>query len=341
MRDQFEIAIMCALPLEADAVQALFDDHWEHDELKELKALGDNNYYSFGTIGKHSIVLVHMPGMGTISGAIVAKDCRASFPNLKLALVVGVCGGVPFDEKRHREIILGDVVISEGIVGALGRTYPEGFERKNTTSDNFGRPIPGLRGLLSKLKTLRGGMVLKEQTCKYLETLRQAPGLGNKAINPGVAEDQLFEATYSHKHHGLNVCDVCSSHGSIRACEKSRTTSCQQLFCDRQRLVSRKRRKIMTRGSTTFEPTSTTPAIHFGLVASGDQVMKSGEHRDKIAAKEGVIAFEMEAAGVWDILPCLVIKGVCDYADSHKNKKWQDYAAATAAACAKAFLREW
>jgi nucleoside phosphorylase len=69
--------------------------------------------------------------------------------------------------------------------------------------------------------------------------------------------------------------------------------------------------------------------------------MKSGEDRDEIAAREKVIGFEMEGAGVWDNFPCIVVKGVCDYADSHKNKKWQRYAAATAAACTKAFLKDW
>jgi hypothetical protein len=49
----------------------------------------------------------------------------------------------------------------------------------------------------------------------------------------------------------------------------------------------------------------------------------------------------MEGAGVWDTFPCIVIKGACDYADSHKTKKWQRYASATAAACAKAFLEFW
>lgn len=68
--------------------------------------------------------------------------------------------------------------------------------------------------------------------------------------------------------------------------------------------------------------------------------MKSGEHRDKIATQHNLIAFEMEASGIWDLLPCLVIKGVCDYADSHKNKYWQHYAAATAAACMRAVLEE-
>lgn len=83
------------------------------------------------------------------------------------------------------------------------------------------------------------------------------------------------------------------------------------------------------------------PLIHLGRIASGDLVMMSGHRRDEIAAREEVIAFEMEGAGVWDNFPTVVIKGVCDYADSHKNKRWQRYAAVTAAACMKAFLRRW
>jgi nucleoside phosphorylase len=81
--------------------------------------------------------------------------------------------------------------------------------------------------------------------------------------------------------------------------------------------------------------------VHIGTIASASTVMKSGKHHDALAEKEGVIAFEMEGAGVWDNLPCIIIKGVCDYADSHKNKRWQNYAAATAASCLKAFLEYW
>ncbi|KAL4869013.1 P-loop containing nucleoside triphosphate hydrolase protein [Aspergillus spectabilis] len=69
--------------------------------------------------------------------------------------------------------------------------------------------------------------------------------------------------------------------------------------------------------------------------------MKSGEHRDNLVKLEGVIGFEMEGAGVWNNISCVIIKGVCDYADSHKNKAWQAYAAATGAATAKAFLEYW
>jgi nucleoside phosphorylase len=69
--------------------------------------------------------------------------------------------------------------------------------------------------------------------------------------------------------------------------------------------------------------------------------MKSGQHRDRIATQHNLIAFEMEGSGVWDYFPCLIIKGVCDYADSHKSQHWQSYAACTAAACMRAFLEEW
>ena len=64
------------------------------------------------------------------------------------------------------------------------------------------------------------------------------------------------------------------------------------------------------------------PCIHFGNIASSDTVMKWGEERDKIAAKEKVIAFKMEGSGIWVNFPCVVIKGVCDYTDSDKNRTW-------------------
>ncbi|OJJ63582.1 hypothetical protein ASPSYDRAFT_53248 [Aspergillus sydowii CBS 593.65] len=51
-----------------------------------------------------------------------------------------------------------------------------------------------------------------------------------------------------------------------------------------------------------------------------------------------VLCFEMEAAGILTEFPCLVIRGISDYADSHKNDVWHHYAAAAAAGCAKELL---
>ncbi|KAI9369820.1 WD40 repeat-like protein [Aspergillus egyptiacus] len=82
------------------------------------------------------------------------------------------------------------------------------------------------------------------------------------------------------------------------------------------------------------------PRIFYGLIASGDRVVKSAMKRKAITEALGgdVLCFEMEAAGLMNEFPCLVIRGVSDYADTHKNDSWQPYAAANAAACAKELL---
>ncbi|RAO72805.1 uncharacterized protein BHQ10_008817 [Talaromyces amestolkiae] len=66
--------------------------------------------------------------------------------------------------------------------------------------------------------------------------------------------------------------------------------------------------------------------------------MKDTETRDRFAKERNVLCFEMEAAGLMDRIPCLVIRGVCDYSDSHKQEEWQGYAALTAAAYAEQLL---
>jgi hypothetical protein len=82
------------------------------------------------------------------------------------------------------------------------------------------------------------------------------------------------------------------------------------------------------------------PEIHYGLIASANQLMKDAVVRDKLAKEKGVLCFEMEAAGLMNHFPCLVIRGICDYSDTHKNKVWQPYAAMTAAAYAKDLLAQ-
>jgi nucleoside phosphorylase len=72
----------------------------------------------------------------------------------------------------------------------------------------------------------------------------------------------------------------------------------------------------------------------------GNLVIKCAENRDRIAKRKNVIAFEMESAGVFQTFAGVVVKGVCDYADSHKNKNWQFHAAATAAAATAAMLEQ-
>jgi nucleoside phosphorylase len=158
---------------------------------------------------------------------------------------------------------------------------------------------------------------------------------------PDIAEDKLFQPTYRHKHskdQNCEICDRCT--GKLDpVCEEALDSACTKLKCDENQLVPRQR--LVGIKDSQNPGDAHKPAIHFGLIASGDTVMKSGEDRDMIAAIDEVIAFEMEGAGVWDNLPCIIIKGVCDYADCHKNKKWQHYASATAASTMKAVLERY
>ena len=128
---------------------------------------------------------------------------------------------------------------------------------------------------------------------------------GHTGYDRPSSPDRLFLPTYDHE----------SSTGSCDGCESSK-------------LVPRSRR------------ISDDIKIHYGAIASGNQVMRSGSVRDRIARQLDIICFEMEAAGLMDILPCLPIRGICDYSDSHKSKEWQRYAAATAAAYARELLEE-
>src|SRR5467141_1954509 len=117
-RSYFEIAIICALPLEASAISMLFDKRW--DDQRYGKAPKDSNAYSTGVIGHHNVVLVHMPNMGKVAAATAAAFLLASFPGIQLALVVGICGGAPGED-----ILLGGGLISEDNVQYdLGRQFP-------------------------------------------------------------------------------------------------------------------------------------------------------------------------------------------------------------------------
>lgn len=340
-RRDFKIALICALPLEADAVKAVFDKRWDGDGDIYGKAPRDQNAYSTGLVGRHNVVLAHMPAIGKEAAASVAANLRSSFEGLQLALVVGICGAVPVTPEG-KEIFLGDVIISEGIIRYdLGRQYPDRFARKDKVLDSLGRPNAEIRALIAKLKGRWDHKNLEAKVSKYLPRLQQ--DIGEASMYPGAGQDKSFVSSYRHKHWRLSGCDVCEacSHKTDPVCDEALKLTCEQLNCGEDELIFRSRLEKSGANGTMKEQTSYEPKVHFGLVASGDSVIKSGEHRDQVAMKEMVIAFEMEGAGVWDILPCLVIKGVCDYADCHKSKKWQNYAALSAAACMKAFLESW
>jgi nucleoside phosphorylase len=325
-RDDFAIAIICALPLEAEAVEALFDETYDRLGKYYSKKRGDANAYVNGRIGKHDVALCYMPGMGKGNAAGVASSLLVSYPGVRLALVVGICGGAP-PPPEYQEIFLGDVIISDSVIEFdFGRRYPGGLQQKTGVKDTLGRPGREIRALLNGLRAENARSELQNQAQHHLHSLQQTR---TKWCHPGV-NDILFNARYLHKHYSDASPAGCACFGSDspdQICEEALGKDCNNLNCD-------KAQRIRCRKASETIPVS----IHIGPVASADTVMKSGQHRDEIASKEMVLGIEMEGAGVWDNGPCIIIKGVCDYSDSHKSKVWQAYAAATGASVAKAFL---
>lgn len=64
--------------------------------------------------------------------------------------------------------------------------------------------------------------------------------------------------------------------------------------------------------------------IHYGLIASGDSVIKSKSRRDELVKLCGdVLCVEMEAAGISTAYECIVIRSISDLADENKNDEWQ------------------
>ena len=336
-RQDFEIGIICALQIEHDAVEVLLDEDYAYRGVYYGKAAGDQNAYTTGRIGRHHVVITYMPGIGKANAAAVASGLRSSFTRIRLALLTGVCGGAP-KSNREEDILLGDVIISTAVIQTdFGRQYPHRNLIKDVKEGNLSPPNPEINSFIKKISGHSTLPRLRRRTALYMEDiLRRASfqGFGY----PGTEEDRLYRADYRHKHQGasLEICNVCAHCRTQEdeICIASLTASCAELGCEEEQLVD-----DPNHPRRTSEPTK--PWIHFGPFALGDNVMKSVKHRDYIVREVRAIGFEMEGAGVWSVVPTIVVKAVCDYADSHKNKVWQGYAAIASATCVKAMLEEW
>jgi nucleoside phosphorylase len=299
--DAYTVALLTPLEIELSAVRYMLDE--EHQPLPSAR--GDPNYYALGRLCQHNVVIASLPAgyQGTISAAVVARDLARTFPSITLRLLVGIGGGVPSDTT---DIRLGDVVVSvpSGTQGGvlqydLGKQTTTGFQRKG-----FLCPPPSeWLAILPRMQSdhrVRSNMVSNH----IGDMLRRFPAL-SEYERPLPEMDILFKSDYDH----------CMDQPT---CES----------CDRQMAVPRQKRNAPDR-----------PFIHHGVIASGDRVMKNAKERDMISkSSEGAICFEMEAAGLMNDFRCIVIRGISDYADSHKNDIWHPYAAAAAAGLAKELL---
>ncbi|KAH0565262.1 hypothetical protein GP486_001343 [Trichoglossum hirsutum] len=304
----YTVGWICAITTEFVAAQTLLDE--EHEGSIHVSQ-NDNSVYKLGTIGQHNVVMAVLPDgeYGTNSAACVARDMMHTFPNIRIGLMVGVGGGAP--TPKH-DIRLGDIVVStphNGRGGVLQYDFGKTIQNQSFQRTRYlDQPPFVLRSAVGWLKAdyERKGHRLQEM---IQNALKDNPKLRKKYSRPDLKSDMLYRSEIVHADDAEELC--------INACSHEPSS-----------LVLRDER-----GEEDDDP-----EIHYGLIASANQLMKNATFRDTLAKEKDVLCFEMEAAGLMNHFSCLVIRGICDYSDSHKNKEWQGYAAMTAAAYAKDLL---
>ncbi|KAM0520713.1 hypothetical protein ACHAPE_003111 [Trichoderma viride] len=303
--DKYTVGWICSISTELTAATAFLDEKFD---AREYSLPDDNNDYTLGRIGGHFVAITVLPGYGTASAAAVARDMMRSFPNMKIRLMVGIGGGAP--TSKH-DIRLGDVVVSvpeNGKSGVLQYDFGKTIQNQEfQVTGVLNQPPKNLLAAVTGLRTdyESNGHQLE---LAIVKVFGKSAKLRETYRRPDKSSDRLYKSDVIHPPN--------DDRGCLLAC--SNATS---------RVVSRTERSL-----------EENITIHYGLVASANQVMKDAITRDKLALQNEVLCFEMEAAGLMNDFSCLVIRGICDYSDSHKNKDWQGYAAMAAAAYAKDLL---
>ncbi|KAL4950439.1 hypothetical protein BDW69DRAFT_187374 [Aspergillus filifer] len=306
MRNQqdYTIAWICALPVEAAAACAMLDE--THPRLPQLTS--DHNVYTLGAVSGQNIVIACLPSgaYGTISAAIVTTQILSTFTAIRFGLMVGVGGGIP--QAVSNDMRLGDIVVStpttEGTNGVVAYDFGKVMNNGEFKSTAILNRPPQL--LLNTVSQLQAESMIGESfgiLDLVLSAINGHSGMASQYSKPDRSMDCLFQAEHVHP---------------------TGNTDCAK--CDEKYLVKRPERN------------SEEPRVHYGLIASGNQLVRDSMTRDRIAQKHGAVCVDMEAAGLMNQLPFLVIRGICDYCDSHKSKQWQGYASMTAAAYAKILL---
>lgn len=322
-RNDFTTAIVCALAEEATPVQALFDKSFDRYSSFYGRAAGDRNVYFNGLLAGHKVVLSYLPDMGTRGAAATLASLRISYTELQLVLVVGICGGVPSGPSpKSPERYLGDVIIADKLfVYDYGKQQPGEFKHTNP----FRTHNDEAKALLKSLEGEDNLAFFREQFVATVDGLLDNRGAWRP---PDAKTDVVYKPSHHHKHRGEHA-RGCSCFAPHAICNAATKASCEELKCAGSAII---RTRVDVEAANIF----------IGPMASADTVMKSGEDREALAKEGEVIGFEMEGSGAWDgAVPCIIVKGITDYADSHKNKEWRLYAAATGAAAAKTFLNHW
>jgi nucleoside phosphorylase len=306
--DDYTVAWIAPLEEESVAARLMLDT--THDKLPQSQV--DSNVYTLGSINGHNVVIASLPMQGNTSAATVITQLRNTFKQIRFGLLVGIGGGVPI-KVNNRHIHLGDVVVSKPVwehSGAIQYDHGIALEGGFRRTGCLVRPPTVLLNAsqdLSRVQRIQEDDLLVPHLRRINTNL---PGLRTYRY-PGADKDHLYKPDYSHVNADLS-CEKCACDPRQRVDRSADIESDDEDYDRKVRIV-----------------------VHRGTIAAGERVVKDGQLRDRLAKEHDALCFEMEAAGVMNDFPCLVVRGISDYADSHKNYRWQGYASATAAAYAR------
>jgi nucleoside phosphorylase len=259
----------------------------------------DDIFYTLGSIGDHNVAIGCLPAGRT--GTNSAAVVAERMRSTFRSIRFGLMVGVGGGVPTAVDIRLGDVVVSHPdhiFAGVVQYGFGKDTPSGFARTGSLDSP-PTL--LLSAVAKVRKNVYRgRSKLSDYIALVEHNPEFHRSKTGP----DVLFDAAYDHE--GGADCNNCAA--------------------DRQ-----ENRQPRETGKEVL--------VHYGTIASGNHLMRDAKERDRVSAElGGVLCFEMEAAGLMNNFPCLVVRGICDYADSHKNKRWQAHAAGTAAAYAKEVL---
>ncbi|KAI1453901.1 purine and uridine phosphorylase [Annulohypoxylon moriforme] len=300
----YQVAWIAPLEIEALAAWHMMDE--QHEGRFPLESGDDYVYYAGSMCGLNVIIATFPAGhiYGTGSAGALAGQVKKFFPKLWFGLLVGVAAGLPNHSKTPlRDIRLGDVLV------ALPRGETAGLIAYD----------------------------LRKETEAGPQLLKSGHALATTAPNIRAAIGSLKRFAPNETKYFLPYYEKMKN--EEYELEEYGTTTFIDPGQDQDRLYE------MLNGVENLLERPPRPApkrtrVWYGAIGSGEKLLKNAQIRDELRDTYNIIGLEMEATGTMNTIPVGVIRGVCDYGDEHKNKDWQPYAAAMAAAYAKAVLAE-
>ncbi|KAG8623691.1 hypothetical protein KVT40_008667 [Elsinoe batatas] len=305
----FRIACLCALPEELSALWEVLDEEYEDFE---HVSNDDACTFVFGRMGDHNVVLAQLAHAGKVHATASIKDLTRTFQRIKFGLLVGIAGGIPSAE---RDIRLGDIVVSHNGSKPGVIEYDFGKETSEDVLVVSSHVNKSPAELLAAVNRLEAKNMRSRDGPGYYKVIKKlanddASMVSDMAKRPAPESDVLYGPSLTE--------DLSTTLDRV-----GQSTS------DVDQPVQRPPR--------LKKPDM--PRVWRGTIGSGDRVIKNVGSRLRLARKHDLICIEMEAAGLMNWIPSIVIKGISDYCDTHKNDDWHSYASVASAAYAKDLIQ--